>query len=86
MLMPKNFLADPSAPSDTSTATVPVVQPPQPDREPVKILLIGSPKAVRWIIHIFYRLGFASVSEWSPLQPAQKPGEVMSILMRYLWL
>jgi hypothetical protein len=61
-------------------------EPPQPDREPVKILLIGSPKAVRSIIHILYRLGFASVSEWIPLQPAQKPGEVMSILMRYLRL
>jgi hypothetical protein len=31
-------------------------------------------------------LGFASVSEWNPLQQAQKPGEVMSILMRYLRL
>ncbi|AFZ06624.1 hypothetical protein Osc7112_2159 [Oscillatoria nigro-viridis PCC 7112] len=85
MLMPKNFLANPPA-TDTATATVPVAEPPPPDREPVKILLIGSPKAVRSIIHILYCLGFASVSEWSPLQPAQKPGEVMSLLMRYLRL
>jgi len=84
-LMPKNFLGNPPA-TDTATATVPVAEPPQPDREPVKILLIGSPKAVRSIIHILYSLGFASVGEWSPLQPAQKPGEVMSILMRYLRL
>jgi len=83
--MPKNFLANPPA-TDTATATVPVAEPPQPDREPVKILLIGSPKAVRSIIDILYCLGFASVSEWSPLQQAQKPGEVMSILMRYLRL
>ncbi|MEG4849955.1 peptide ABC transporter substrate-binding protein [Microcoleus sp. B5-D4] len=83
--MSKNFLANPPA-TDTATQTVPVAEPPPPDREPVKILLIGSPKAVRSIIHILYCLGFASVSEWSPLQPAQKPGEVMSILMRYLRL
>ena len=83
--MSKNFLANPPV-TDTATATVPVAEPPPPDREPVKILLIGSPKAVRSIIHILYSLGFASVSEWSPLQPAQKPGEVMSILMRYLRL
>jgi hypothetical protein len=83
--MPKNFLANPPA-TDTATATVPVAEPPQPDREPVKILLIGSPKAVRSIIHVLYCLGFACVSEWSPLQQAQKPGEVMSILIRYLRL
>ena len=85
MLMPKNFLANPPA-SDTAATTLPVADSPQPDREPVKILLIGSPKAVRSIIHILYRLGFASVSEWSPLQPTQKLGEVMSILKRYLRL
>ena len=85
MLMPKNFLATPPA-TDSAATTLPVADRPQPDREPVKILLIGSPKAVRSIIHILYCLGFASVSEWSPLQPAQKPGEVMSILMRYLRL
>jgi hypothetical protein len=83
--MPKNFLANPPA-TDAAKGTVPVTEPPQPDREPVKILLIGSPKAVRSIIHLLYCLGFASVGEWSPLQPAQKPGEVMSILMRYLRL
>src|SRR4028119_1518563 len=77
-LMSKNFLANPPA-TDTATATVPVAEPPQPDREPVKMLLIGSPKAVRSIIHILYCLGFASVSEWSPLQQAQKPGEVILI-------
>ena len=83
--MSKNFLANPPA-TDTATGTVPVPEPPQPDREPVKILLIGSPKAVRSIIHILYCLGFASVSELSPLQQAQKPGKVMSILMRYVRL
>jgi len=59
--MPKNFLANPPA-THTATATVPIVKLQQPDRESVKILLIGSPKAVRSIIHILYCLGFASVS------------------------
>ena len=55
-----------------------------PDREPLRILLIGSRKGVNNTILTLYRLGFAKVSEWSPLLPAPNPGEVMSILTRYI--
>ncbi len=81
--MPKNFLANPPA-TDTATATVPVASTTRSRtrQNPAdKFSLSGEEH-----LHILYCLGFASVSEWSPLQQAQKPGEVMSILMPYLRL
>lgn len=53
-------------------------------REPVRLMAIGSKEGVLRVIHTLHRLRFAEVSEWSPLLPAPTPGEVMSILTRYL--
>ncbi|MBW4499660.1 MAG: hypothetical protein KME57_08840 [Scytonema hyalinum WJT4-NPBG1] len=55
-----------------------------PGREPLKHLLIGSPKAVTSTIHTLHRLGYADTAAWSPLVPTPNPGEVMSILTRYI--
>lgn len=55
-----------------------------PNREKVKLLAIGSPAGVNSIIRQMYSLGFAEVSEWSPLQPTNNPGEVMSILIKQI--
>lgn len=81
--MTEEFVTDAS-----ETPAVPVSPPASPElisnREPVKILLIGSPKGVNNMIQTFYRLRFAEVREWSPLQPTANPGEVMSILKRQL--
>jgi len=79
----KNFLSDSSKTpamevSFTTSADI------NPNRESVKILVIGSSTGVKNIIYTLYRLGFAEVSEWSSLQPAPNHGEVMSILIRYL--
>jgi hypothetical protein len=56
---------------------LPVSPSPSPEpianREPVKILLIGSPKDFNTMIHTFYRLRFTEVREWSPLQPTANP-------------
>jgi hypothetical protein len=75
-------------PDASETPAVPVSPSAFPEptskREPVKILLIGSPKGVNNIIQTLYRLRFAEVREWSPLQPTANPGEVMSILKRQL--
>lgn len=60
----------------------PLIPPPDPDRDPLKILIISSPNGVTSTIHTLYRLGYAQVSEWSKPQPTQNPGEVMSILKR----
>jgi hypothetical protein len=54
------------------------------NREPVKILIIGSPKGVNNMIHTLYRLRFAEVTQWSPLQPTANPGEVVSMLIRQI--
>lgn len=54
----------------------------QRDRELIKVVLMGSPGAVVQTIRVLYLRGFAEVWEWSPLQPTQKPGEVMSVLKR----
>jgi len=82
---------DPSAltAAETSRPTpapdpVPDAGDPPPEREPLRVLLIGSRKGVIGTIQTLYRLGFAEVSEWSPLLPAPNPGEVMSILTRYI--
>ncbi|MBW4607425.1 MAG: hypothetical protein KME22_09420 [Hassallia sp. WJT32-NPBG1] len=55
-----------------------------PGREPLKHLLIGSPKAVTSTIHYLQVIGYAEVGNWSPLLPSPNPGEVMSILSRSL--
>lgn len=59
-----------------------------PERHPevVKITIIGSPQAVRATIHQLHRLGFAEATLWSPFQPTAKLGEVISLLMRKIWL
>ncbi|MEH2176590.1 hypothetical protein [Nostoc sp.] len=59
-------------------------QKPLPKREPIKHLLIGSPKAVTSTIHLLQVLGYANVGDWSTLLPTGNPHEVMSILSRQI--
>lgn len=54
-----------------------------PDREPLRILVIGSRDGVIEIIHDLHRRSFAEVNLWSPLLPTPNLHEVMSILTRY---
>lgn len=61
-----------------------VIPSPQPDREPVKILVIGSRQSVNTIVHQLHQLGFAEFNEWSRLLPASVPGQFMRILIRYV--
>ncbi|WP_414526609.1 hypothetical protein [Nodularia chucula] len=62
------------------------VEKASPVREPIKHLLIGSPKAVTSTIHLLQVIGYANVKDWSPLLPTANAGEVMSILSRQIWL
>jgi hypothetical protein len=65
---------------------------PKPDREPVKILVIGSKQAVSAIVAALHQLGFAEIFEWTDFlsapsadRPLQfQPGEVMKALVKYL--
>ncbi|MBD2257820.1 hypothetical protein [Pseudanabaena sp. FACHB-2040] len=64
---------------------------PKPDREPVKILVIGSKEAINSIIHTLHYHRFAEVFEWTDYLPAPtperplqtRPGEVMKALVKY---
>jgi hypothetical protein len=53
---------------------------PEPERESVRLLAIGSRQGVIVVIHKLHKLGFAEVGAWIPLLPGPNPGEVMSIL------
>ncbi|MGB5897539.1 MAG: hypothetical protein WBG66_05020 [Geitlerinemataceae cyanobacterium] len=76
--------------TETTIATPPPTLQPLPiptnGREHIKVMLIGSPDAVTKTIQVLYLRGFARVWEWSPPQPTQKPGEVMSLLQRMMSL
>ncbi|MEQ8464962.1 hypothetical protein [Coleofasciculus sp. E1-EBD-02] len=77
--MTQEFLPNPTPNPQTP---LPANPPSEPNRVPLKVLVISTPQGVSRTIHTFYRLGYAQVSEWSKPQPTQNPGEVMSILIR----
>ena len=53
-----------------------------PERERLRVLIIGSRNGVIETIHDLHGRGFAEAGAWSPLLPAPSSGEVMSILTR----
>ncbi|MEL6381890.1 MAG: hypothetical protein AAFQ89_05350 [Cyanobacteria bacterium J06626_18] len=65
---------------------------PRSDREPVKLLVIGSREAVTAIVHSLHHHRFAEVFEWTDFLPAPtetnplqtRPGQVMKALVKYL--
>jgi alkanesulfonate monooxygenase SsuD/methylene tetrahydromethanopterin reductase-like flavin-dependent oxidoreductase (luciferase family) len=77
-LMSQCFLESPS----TSTAEREVSALQNPERERLRVLVIGSRDGVVETIHDLHHRGFAEVGLWSPLLPAPSSGEVMSILTR----
>ncbi|HIK31750.1 MAG TPA: hypothetical protein IGS17_17905 [Oscillatoriales cyanobacterium M59_W2019_021] len=79
--MTRSFLPD-RLPDKAKAPTCLIQNPPTPQKEPLKHLLIGSPHAVRSAIHALHVLGYAEVGAWSPFLPTGNPGEVMSILIR----
>lgn len=78
--MAEEFISTENDPSESAKA----IAPTHPDREPVKIMIIGSRWAIHLIIHTLYRLGFAQVSEWSKLQIEPTTRRFMSVLTRYV--
>ena len=75
--MSQEFLPDDNKfdrPNDDSAAVC--------EQEVVLLTVTGSPKGVRETIFTLYRLGFAQVGDWSPLQRAANPNQVMSVLIR----
>jgi hypothetical protein len=80
--MAQNFLADSDRPNASFLRQT--VENIPPGREALKHLLIGSPKGVTNAIHSLQVRGYAEVGAWSPLLPTANPGEVMSILLKYI--
>jgi hypothetical protein len=81
--MSEEFIPDTSE-TRTPPASSNAPSESSPRREPIKVLIIGSPQGVNNTIHTLYKRGFAEVTEWSPLQPTSNPGEVMSVLRRQI--
>ncbi len=62
-----------------------------PQREPLRHILLGSPAAVRQTIHLLHVLNYAETVLWSPILAIEEPliitpaqGEAMSLLQKYL--
>ena len=74
--MSQEFLPDDNesdCPNDDSAAS---------EQDVLCVTVTGSPKGVRETILTLYSLGFAQVGDWSPLQRAANPNQVMSVLIR----
>lgn len=56
----------------------------EPKREAVRLIAIGSPRAVSRLIHTLHNLGFAEAGAWSRFMPAPTEGEVMSVMTWYV--
>jgi hypothetical protein len=65
---------------------------PLSESDPLKHLLIGSPRAIQQTIHRLHNLGYADAGLWSPLMALPQSqlvitasaGEMMSLLLRSL--
>jgi len=88
-LTAQNFLSGASERSDVRFS-LEIYPSRLPDREPVRLLLLGSRQGVNSIIYTLHHLRFAEVFEWSrdlpaPTQPiTARPGEVMKILTKHI--
>ena len=69
--------------SDSTGSAPPSSDSEMPEREPIRIMIIGTREGVMEEIKNFYAIGFAEVDEWSPLTPVPKTDLVMTILIRY---
>ena len=76
-----------SAPASCQSAAMPLSE-----SDPLKHLLIGSPRAIQQTIHRLHNLGYADAGLWSPLLALPQSqlvitasaGEMMSLLLRSL--
>jgi hypothetical protein len=84
MTVTQSFLSNSSSDATQLPAFLLTPDAANPEKEPLKHLLIGSPQAVRSTIHVLHARGYAEVGVWSPLLPTAKSGEVMSIFVKYL--
>ena len=70
--------------TDSDIPNFPHCTDTSPNREPVRIIVIGSRQAVLAIIHTLHAKTFASADEWSSLQPEPVTGKLMSVVTKYV--
>lgn len=81
------MMAEEFLPQEASDSEINISNQSDSSRERIKHLLVGSPKVVTRTIQSLHVAGYAEVREWSKLQSAGelgKPGEVVSVLLRYI--
>ncbi|MFB2979960.1 peptide ABC transporter substrate-binding protein [Microseira sp. BLCC-F43] len=83
--MTTNTLVDTSE-SVSASVEMRVCTDPESGREFVRMIVVGSPKGVVKIIHSLHVKRFAEVNEWSPPVSTTKPGEVMRILIKKVFI
>ena len=59
---------------------------PAANREPIKVLIIGSRPGIHLIIHQLHHMGLAQANEWSPLMPEPNSGQFLSIVIKFVEL
>ncbi|BAZ40284.1 hypothetical protein NIES4101_62450 [Calothrix sp. NIES-4101] len=79
----RSFVGDISI-NKTQTPEVQPISSQLQEPEIIKHILIGSPKTVTTTMQVLQQLGYADIQNWSPLLATENPGEVMSILTRYI--
>jgi hypothetical protein len=77
----RNFIADANN-QETAIPHPQLIISQVAEPEKIKHTLAGSRKAVIATIQVLHQLGYANVSDWTPLLPTSTRGEVMSILVR----
>lgn len=80
--MLQNFVPS-TPPSPVPSTPTPQPQPPEPTRDPVRILIIGTPRGIDAIRHSLHVKGFARIEEWSRLLPHDS-GRQCRILTRHV--
>lgn len=73
--MAEDFLSDSSSP-DSDVA--------EPDRESVRLIVVGSRRGVMATIHRLHLKTFANADEWSTLQPEPMTGKWMSVVTKVM--
>ena len=54
------------------------------NREPVRIMVVGSRQGITAVVNWLVRLGFAQMADWSDLQRAPNTGQWMRVLTKWL--
>ena len=83
--MQTNFPADPGETPDVRV-TVDTSEQSKPNRESVRLLLIGSRPGINHVIKRFHCLNVAEMDAWSRFLDGPKPGKVMRIATLHFYL